>query len=161
MFFRPAHTSVNIVVAGGGRRVPRPLNDTRHLRTAQVNLLGYGETTPGKSVGRLLRYPAAAWSFAVCVTTHSIWKITASNCSPEFVALGRMWPRNSPSSLPLCAFVPAAGKRIGPAGPLLSAPKCVLDVTDANGKGPAILQRHGKCQGVSLDAHENQPMAPT
>lgn len=41
MFFRPAHTSVNIVVAGGGRRVLRTLNDTHHLRTGEGDFLSY------------------------------------------------------------------------------------------------------------------------
>jgi len=35
MFFRPAHTSVSIVVAGEGRRIVRLLNDTHHLTTAE------------------------------------------------------------------------------------------------------------------------------
>jgi broad specificity phosphatase PhoE len=33
MFFRPAHTSLNVVAAGDGRRVLRLLNDVHHLRT--------------------------------------------------------------------------------------------------------------------------------
>jgi hypothetical protein len=40
-FFCPAHTSVNVVVAGGGRRVLRLLNDTHRLRTAEGDLLSY------------------------------------------------------------------------------------------------------------------------
>ncbi len=39
MFFRPAHTSINIVAAGMGRRVLRTLNDTHHLRTGEGDLL--------------------------------------------------------------------------------------------------------------------------
>ncbi|HEY5625454.1 MAG TPA: histidine phosphatase family protein [Dehalococcoidia bacterium] len=35
MFFRPAHASVNIAVAGDGRRVLRLINDTHHLTTAE------------------------------------------------------------------------------------------------------------------------------
>jgi broad specificity phosphatase PhoE len=41
MFFRPAHTSVNIVVAGGSRRVVRLLNDTHHLTTAEGDFASY------------------------------------------------------------------------------------------------------------------------
>ena len=41
MFFRPAHTSINTVVAGGGRRVLRLLNDTHHLRTGERDFLSY------------------------------------------------------------------------------------------------------------------------
>lgn len=41
MFFRPAHASINTVVAGGGRRVLRLLNDTHHLRTGEGELLSY------------------------------------------------------------------------------------------------------------------------
>lgn len=41
MFFRPAHTSVNIVAAGDGRRVLRLLNDTHHLRTGEGDFLTY------------------------------------------------------------------------------------------------------------------------
>ena len=42
MFFRPAHTSVNIVaVATGGRRVLRLLNDIHHLQTAEGDFLTY------------------------------------------------------------------------------------------------------------------------
>lgn len=41
MFFRPAHTSVNIVVAGDGRRVLQRLNDTHHLQTGEGDLLSY------------------------------------------------------------------------------------------------------------------------
>jgi broad specificity phosphatase PhoE len=41
MFFRPAHTSVNIVVAGDGRRVLRLLNDTHHLTTAEGDAVSY------------------------------------------------------------------------------------------------------------------------
>jgi hypothetical protein len=39
--FRPAHTSVNIVVAGLGRRVLRLLNDTHHLSTAEGEFVTY------------------------------------------------------------------------------------------------------------------------
>ncbi|MEX2246676.1 MAG: histidine phosphatase family protein [Dehalococcoidia bacterium] len=35
MFFQPAHTSVNIVAAGQGRRALHVLNDTHHLHTAE------------------------------------------------------------------------------------------------------------------------------
>ncbi|MEX1193730.1 MAG: histidine phosphatase family protein [Dehalococcoidia bacterium] len=35
MFFRPAHASVNIAVAGEGRRVLRLINDTHHLSTTE------------------------------------------------------------------------------------------------------------------------------
>lgn len=41
MFFRPAHTSVNIIVAGDGRRVLRLLNDTHHLTTAEGDAVSY------------------------------------------------------------------------------------------------------------------------
>lgn len=41
MFFRPAHASVNVVVASHGRRVLRLLNDTHHLRTGEGDLLSY------------------------------------------------------------------------------------------------------------------------
>jgi broad specificity phosphatase PhoE len=41
MFFRPAHTSINVAVAGGDRRVPRSLNDVHHLMTAEGNFLSY------------------------------------------------------------------------------------------------------------------------
>jgi len=41
MFFRPAHSSVNIVAVGDGRRVIRSLNDTHHLRTAEGDFLTY------------------------------------------------------------------------------------------------------------------------
>jgi broad specificity phosphatase PhoE len=41
MFFRPAHTAVNVVAAGGNRRVPHSLNDTHHLRTPEGNFLTY------------------------------------------------------------------------------------------------------------------------
>ena len=41
MFFRPAHASINTVVAGGGRRVLRLLNDTHHLRTGEGDFLSY------------------------------------------------------------------------------------------------------------------------
>jgi broad specificity phosphatase PhoE len=35
MFFRPAHTSLNVAAAGGSRRVLRLLNDIHHLATAE------------------------------------------------------------------------------------------------------------------------------
>lgn len=41
MFFRPAHTSISIVAAGGSRRVLRSLNDTHHLLTAEGELSSY------------------------------------------------------------------------------------------------------------------------
>jgi broad specificity phosphatase PhoE len=41
MFFRPAHASVSIVVAGEGRRVIRLLNDTHHLTTAEGDFATY------------------------------------------------------------------------------------------------------------------------
>ncbi len=41
MFFRPAHASINTVVAGGGRRVLRLLNDTHHLNTGEGDFLSY------------------------------------------------------------------------------------------------------------------------
>jgi broad specificity phosphatase PhoE len=41
MMFRPAHTSVNVVVAGDGRRVLRLLNDTHHLTTGEGEFATY------------------------------------------------------------------------------------------------------------------------
>jgi broad specificity phosphatase PhoE len=41
MFFRPAHTSVSIVAAGGHRRVLRLLNDTHHLTTPEGEFVSY------------------------------------------------------------------------------------------------------------------------
>lgn len=41
MFFRPAHSSVNIVAVGGSRRIVRTLNDIHHLRTAEGDFLTY------------------------------------------------------------------------------------------------------------------------
>ena len=41
MFFRPAHASINTVVAEGGRRVLRLLNDTHHLNTGEGDFLSY------------------------------------------------------------------------------------------------------------------------
>ena len=41
MFFRPAHTSVSIIVSGEGRRVLRTANDTHHLRTAEGDFATY------------------------------------------------------------------------------------------------------------------------
>jgi broad specificity phosphatase PhoE len=41
MFFRPAHASVSIVVAGEGRRIVRLLNDTHHLTTAEGDFATY------------------------------------------------------------------------------------------------------------------------
>lgn len=41
MFFRPAHSSVNVVAVGGSRRVVRALNDIHHLRTAEGDFLTY------------------------------------------------------------------------------------------------------------------------
>ncbi len=41
MFFRPAHTSLNIVVVGGPRRVLRLLNDVHHLTTAEGEFTTY------------------------------------------------------------------------------------------------------------------------
>jgi probable phosphoglycerate mutase len=41
MFFRPAHTSVSIVVSGEGRRILRLLNDTHHLTTAEGEFATY------------------------------------------------------------------------------------------------------------------------
>lgn len=41
MFFRPAHTSVNVVLAGAGRRVVNVLNDMHHLRTAEGDFHTY------------------------------------------------------------------------------------------------------------------------
>jgi broad specificity phosphatase PhoE len=35
MFFRPAHTSINVVAAGQGRRAVHRLNDVHHLETAE------------------------------------------------------------------------------------------------------------------------------
>lgn len=41
MMFRPAHTSVNIIMAGHNRRVLRLLNDVHHLRTEEGDLHTY------------------------------------------------------------------------------------------------------------------------
>lgn len=41
MFFRPAHTSLSIIVSGEGRRVLRSVNDTHHLRTAEGDFATY------------------------------------------------------------------------------------------------------------------------
>jgi broad specificity phosphatase PhoE len=41
MFFRPAHTAINVAVAGGDRRVPRSLNDVHHLMTGEGDFLTY------------------------------------------------------------------------------------------------------------------------
>jgi broad specificity phosphatase PhoE len=41
MFFRPGHTSVSIVLAGGGRRVLQLLNDVHHLRTGEGEFVSY------------------------------------------------------------------------------------------------------------------------
>ncbi len=41
MFFRPAHTSVSIVAAGGGVRAVHVLNDTHHLQTSEGNFLSH------------------------------------------------------------------------------------------------------------------------
>lgn len=41
MFFRPAHASISIVVAGEGRRVVRLLNDTHHLTTGEGDFATY------------------------------------------------------------------------------------------------------------------------
>jgi broad specificity phosphatase PhoE len=41
MYFRPAHTAVNVIVAGGDRRVLRNLNDVHHLMTAEGDFLTY------------------------------------------------------------------------------------------------------------------------
>jgi broad specificity phosphatase PhoE len=41
MFFRPAHTSINVALAGGDRRVPRSLNDVHHLTTPDGDFLSY------------------------------------------------------------------------------------------------------------------------
>jgi broad specificity phosphatase PhoE len=41
MFFRPAHTSVNVVLAGESIRALRSLNDTHHLRTAEGDATTY------------------------------------------------------------------------------------------------------------------------
>jgi broad specificity phosphatase PhoE len=35
MFFQPAHTSINLVAAGEGRRAMQYLNNTQHLFTAE------------------------------------------------------------------------------------------------------------------------------
>jgi hypothetical protein len=35
MFFRPAHTSINVVAAGGAIRALYRLNDAHHLQTAE------------------------------------------------------------------------------------------------------------------------------
>jgi hypothetical protein len=35
MFFRPAHTSINIIAAAEGVRALHRLNDVQHLRTAE------------------------------------------------------------------------------------------------------------------------------
>ncbi len=41
MFFRPAHTSVSIVAAGGERRILRLLNDTHHLTAGEGDFATY------------------------------------------------------------------------------------------------------------------------
>jgi len=41
MFFRPAHASVSIVVAGEGRRVLRLVNDVHHLQTVEGDFHTY------------------------------------------------------------------------------------------------------------------------
>lgn len=41
MFFRPAHTSVSIVVCGGARRIVRMLNDTHHLTSREGDATTY------------------------------------------------------------------------------------------------------------------------
>jgi broad specificity phosphatase PhoE len=41
MMFRPAHTSVSVVLAGEGRRVLTSLNDVHHLRTAEGDFHSY------------------------------------------------------------------------------------------------------------------------
>jgi broad specificity phosphatase PhoE len=41
MFFRPAHTSVNVVAAGEGIRALHLLNDTHHLQTAEGSFLSH------------------------------------------------------------------------------------------------------------------------
>ena len=41
MFFRPAHTSINVVAVGRGRRVIRLLNDIHHLRTGEGDFSSY------------------------------------------------------------------------------------------------------------------------
>ena len=41
MYFRPAHASISVVVAGEGRRVLRLLNDTHHLTTAEGEFATY------------------------------------------------------------------------------------------------------------------------
>jgi probable phosphoglycerate mutase len=41
MFFRPAHTSINIVAAGDGIRALYRLNDVHHLETAEGSFLSY------------------------------------------------------------------------------------------------------------------------
>ncbi len=40
-FFRPAHTSVQIVDVGRGRKSLRRLNDTQHLETAKESFVTY------------------------------------------------------------------------------------------------------------------------
>jgi len=39
MFFRPAHTSISVVAAGGGLRVLHHLNDVHHLRTPEGHFI--------------------------------------------------------------------------------------------------------------------------
>lgn len=41
MFFRPAHTSVNVLDVGRGRKALRLLNDTLHLETAEGSFVSY------------------------------------------------------------------------------------------------------------------------
>jgi broad specificity phosphatase PhoE len=41
MMFRPAHTSVSVVLAGEGRRIVTSLNDVHHLRTAEGDFHSY------------------------------------------------------------------------------------------------------------------------
>jgi broad specificity phosphatase PhoE len=41
MMFRPAHTSVNVVLAGDGRRVLSGLNDVTHLKTPEGHVASY------------------------------------------------------------------------------------------------------------------------
>jgi broad specificity phosphatase PhoE len=41
MFFRPAHTSINVVLAGRSRRVFRSLNDVHHLMTPEGDFHTY------------------------------------------------------------------------------------------------------------------------
>lgn len=41
MFFRPAHTSINVVMAGGGIRALHTLNDVHHLAAAEGSLLSH------------------------------------------------------------------------------------------------------------------------